>query len=60
MAEEEHQKEMADLYLPPRKRTTVNQAGQKVSKSEGGPVVFSANRYVSVLLLLLLIFYVYW
>lgn len=28
--EEEKQKEMADLYLPPRKRKTVNQAGQKV------------------------------
>ena len=30
VAEEEHQKEMADLYLPPRKRTTVSQGGQQV------------------------------
>lgn len=32
--EEEKQKEMADLYLPPRKRKTVNQTGQKVGRRE--------------------------
>lgn len=30
VTEEERQKEMADLYLPPRKRKKVNEAGQQV------------------------------